>query len=75
MAVLGAAVGLVLGLMAGRLIWQRVAEGIGALVEVRVPLFVLVGAPVVAVALSLFIAMFTGRRAAGLNPATALRAE
>jgi hypothetical protein len=75
MAVLGAAAGLALGLLAGRLIWQRIVHGVGALVEVRVPPVIVVAAPLFAVALGLVLAALTGRRASGLRPADVLRSE
>jgi hypothetical protein len=75
MAVLGAAAGLAIGLLAGRLIWQQVVDGVGALLEVRVPAAVVVAAPLFAIGLGLVLAAFSGRRASGLKPAAILRAE
>jgi putative ABC transport system permease protein len=73
--VLGVAVGLVLGVAAGQLIWRRVAEGVGALVDTVIPartiLLALVGAVVVGLALS----MLPGHRAARMRPGEVLRSE
>jgi ABC-type lipoprotein release transport system permease subunit len=75
MGVLGAIVGLAVGAGVGRLIWQRVARGIGAVIDVQVPLPVLVLAPLVAICLGLGLALATGRSAAALRPVDLLRAE
>jgi hypothetical protein len=73
--VAGTAVGVLLGLVAGRLVWQRVVEGVGALLETELSIAALVLAPVVAVAVSLVIAVFPGHRAATLDLGAVLRAE
>ena len=75
MAAAGSVVGLLIGLLAGRLVWERIATGIGAIVRVDVPLAALVLAPLLAVGLGLLLSVLTGRRASGLRPATVLRAE
>ena len=66
---------LILGLVLGRFIWQRVAKGVGALVEVTVPAAVVVVAPMAALALALLLSLLAGRRASGLRPAVVLRSE
>jgi hypothetical protein len=56
-------------------VWQRVVEGVGALLETELSIAALVLAPVVAVAVSLVIAVFPGHRAATLDLGAVLRAE
>jgi hypothetical protein len=75
MAVVGAGVGTLVGLLAGRIVWERVATGIGAIVRVQVPVVALLLAPAIAIALGLALSLFAGRRASGLRPATVLRTE
>ena len=75
MAVIGAGVGTLIGLLAGRMVWERVATGIGAFVRVHVPVVALLLAPALAIGLGLALSLLTGRRAAGLRPARELRAE
>jgi hypothetical protein len=75
LAALGAGLGLLAGLLAGRLVWQRIVDGVGALVSVQVPAVVLLLAPLVAIGLGLVLSIFTGRRMASLSPATVLKAE
>jgi putative ABC transport system permease protein len=75
MAVIGAGVGTLIGLLAGRMVWERVATGIGAIVRVHVPVVALLLAPALAIGLGLALSLVAGRRAAGLRPALVLRAE
>jgi hypothetical protein len=62
-------------LLAGRLIWERVAIGTGAIVRVQVPVAALALAPALAIGLGVVLSLMTGRRASGLRPAAVLRAE
>jgi ABC-type lipoprotein release transport system permease subunit len=75
LAALGAGLGLVAGLLIGRLVWQRIVNGVGALVSVEVPAAVLLLAPLVAIGLGLLLSVFSGRRVASLSPASVLKAE
>ena len=75
MAVVGAGVGTLIGLLAGRIVWERVATGVGAIVRVHLPVVALLLAPALAIALGLSLSLLTGHRAAGLRPALVLRAE
>ena len=65
MAVIGAGRGHVIGLLAGRMVWERVATGIGAIVRVQVPVVALLLAPALAIGLGLVLSLMTGRRASG----------
>ena len=76
MAGLGAVVGALVGLVLGRFVWQRVAEGVGALVEVTLPPAVLSIAPDGRPwRWRSCLSLFAGRRASGLRPAVVLRSE
>jgi len=74
-AVLGAGLGLVVGVLVGRVIWQRIVHGVGALVSVDVPRSMVLLAPLLALGLALALAVLAGRRVAHLRPAVELRAE
>jgi putative ABC transport system permease protein len=71
----GAVVGLAVGLIAGRLVWRRVAEGAGALVETVVPPWVWVAAPALAVMLTVGLMLVPAARMGGLRLAELLRTE
>ena len=73
-ALAGSLVGLLGGLIAGRLLWGMLARGINAFVEVSVPVAVF-ALPVIAVAVALVVSIAPGLRAAHLRPSDALRAE
>jgi predicted lysophospholipase L1 biosynthesis ABC-type transport system permease subunit len=75
LAGLGAGLGLLAGLLVGRLVWQRIVDGVGAVVSVELPMAFVVLAPLVAIGLGLVLSLLTGRRMASLSPATVLRAE
>jgi ABC-type lipoprotein release transport system permease subunit len=71
----GAGVGILLGLLAGRLVWQRLVDGVGALLETELSVAAVILAPVCAVAAALLVAIVPSRRAATLSPGAVLRAE
>ena len=73
-ALAGSLVGLLGGLIAGRLLWGMLARGIHAFVEVSVPVAVF-ALPVLAVVVALVVSIAPGLRAAHLRPSDALRAE
>ncbi len=72
---MGAAAGVLLGLVTGRLIWRRVAEGTGALVETVVPAWAWVAAPATAVLVALALAIGPALRIAAERPGEILRTE
>ena len=74
-AALGAAAGVVLGLVAGRVVWRQVAEGTGAVVETVTPIWVMLAAPAGIVAIGLLVAAVPAMRAAMRRPAELLRTE
>jgi hypothetical protein len=71
----GVATGVLIGLVAGRLVWQRVVAGIGALLDTEVSVTALVAVPIAALLVALLVATVPGRRAARLSPAAILRTE
>jgi FtsX-like permease family len=75
LTVLGAAIGLVAGVIVGRNIWQRVADGVGAVVKTEIPMPLLIVAPVSALAVAIAVATIPAHRAARLRPADVLRTE
>jgi hypothetical protein len=74
-ALLGAGLGLVVGVLIGRVIWQRIVHGVGALVSVELSRPAVLIAPLLALGLALMLAVLAGRRVAQLRPAVELRAE
>jgi ABC-type antimicrobial peptide transport system permease subunit len=75
LTVLSAAIGLAAGVIIGRSILQRVADGVGALAEADIPMSLLILAPLGALAVAIAVATVPRRRAARLRPAEVLRAE
>jgi ABC-type lipoprotein release transport system permease subunit len=75
LAVVGAAIGIPLGLIAGRSVWRAIAEGANVVPVVDVPVaeLALLGAAVGLI--SLGTAAFPAHRATRMRPADALRAE
>jgi putative ABC transport system permease protein len=71
----GATAGVLIGLLAGRMVWRRVAEGTGALVETVVPPWVWVVAPATALVVALALAVGPAFRMAGERPGEILRTE
>ena len=74
-ALLGAGLGLLVGVLIGRVIWQRIVHGVGALVSVELSRPAVLIAPLLALGLALMLAVLAGRRVAQLRPAVELRAE
>ncbi|HEX7188270.1 MAG TPA: FtsX-like permease family protein, partial [Actinomycetes bacterium] len=73
--VVGLALGPLLGLAVGRVVWGEVASGIGTAGDPAVPwLLLLAAAPLVLVGTAL-VALLPARRAATLRPAEVLRSE
>jgi ABC-type antimicrobial peptide transport system permease subunit len=72
---IGLALGPLLGLAVGRVVWGEVARGIGASGDASVPwLVMLVAVPVVLVGTAV-VALLPAYRAASLRPAAVLRSE
>jgi hypothetical protein len=74
-AVAGLLVGLVLGIVAGSLMWRAVANRVGVLPAVAMPAGVLVGVAVATILVVNVIAAVPARSAARTKPAVALRSE
>jgi hypothetical protein len=71
----GAVAGVVIGLLTGRLVWRRVAEGAGALVETVLPAWAWVAAPAAALLVAVGLAIRPAIRIARERPAGILRTE
>jgi hypothetical protein len=71
----GALLGVLLGLVSGRMVWGRVARGTGALVETVVPAWAWAAAPGVALVVALALAAVPAARIAGVKLAETLRTE
>jgi ABC-type lipoprotein release transport system permease subunit len=56
-------------------VWQRLVDGVGALLETELSVAAVILAPVCAVAAALLVAIVPSRRAATLSPGAVLRAE
>jgi putative ABC transport system permease protein len=74
-AVLGAVVGLPVGVLSGALVWRAVADGLGVATATTVPLLGLVAIAAAAVAVANVVALWPARRAARMRPAPALAAD
>jgi hypothetical protein len=74
-AAMGAVAGVAIGLLAGRIVWQRVAHGTGALVETVVPAWAWVAAPATVLLVALALAVGPALRLAGERPGEILRTE
>jgi putative ABC transport system permease protein len=74
-AVAGLAVGLVLGIVGGSLMWRAVADRVGVLPAVAIPAGVLAGVAVATIVVVNVIAAFPARSAGLTVPAVALRSE
>jgi ABC-type lipoprotein release transport system permease subunit len=71
----GVIVGLPLGVLVGRVVWKRVAEGVGAVDLVSIPWTVMLIVPLATLVAVFGLASLVGHRTAGLNPARTLRGE
>ncbi|MGZ6898624.1 MAG: FtsX-like permease family protein [Acidimicrobiia bacterium] len=74
-ALVGLVVGIPLGLLVGRLVWRRVADGLGVAVDASLPLLALMLVAAVAIALVNLVAVVPAGRAARCRTATVLRTE
>jgi ABC-type antimicrobial peptide transport system permease subunit len=74
-AVVGLAVGVPLGLAAGRVIWAELAASVGVAGDIAVPGAALVVLPGAVVLVALLVAALPARRAVRLPPAAAVRSE
>ena len=74
-AAAGAEVGLVAGVIAGRVVWTNLADDIGAVVAVRVPVWTIPAVVAVRLVVTLAATWWPARRARLLRPAQVLRAE
>jgi ABC-type lipoprotein release transport system permease subunit len=75
LAFVGLAVGIPIGLLLGRSVWQLVADSLGVETVSTIPTLGLIATIVGAFALVNLIAFFPGRSAARTRPAVALRSE
>jgi FtsX-like permease family len=75
LGVVGLVLGIPIGIVVGRQIWQLVADGLGISTVVTIPTIWLIAAVPVTLALVNLIAYFPGRSAAKTVPAVALRTE
>ena len=71
----GVLLGVLLGLVSGRMVWGRVARGTGALVETVVPVWAWAAAPGIALVVALALAAVPAARIAGVRLAETLRTE
>jgi putative ABC transport system permease protein len=75
LAGLGVLVGVPLGVLLGRLVWQRVANQAGMLGETKISVLAVVGIAAVTVVVANLVAGIPARRAARLRPAVVLRSD
>jgi hypothetical protein len=75
LGLIGAIVGVPLGVLLGRAVWSRVADSLGLRAVDRVPLAALVLVMPLVVAVAAIVAFIPGRRAARQHPSSALRTE
>jgi putative ABC transport system permease protein len=75
LTVLGSAAGLLFGLLAGRLVWQNVAEGIGALVHIELSLWSVAAVLPATVLAGVLAASVPAHRVGRQRPADVLRTE
>ena len=73
-ALMALAVGVPIGVVAGRLAWSALAGGLGVATDATVPISVM-AVPVGVLVLAVVVALVPGRLAAGIRPAVALRSE
>ena len=74
LAGLGTVAGLLVGAVVGRLLWRRIASGIGAIISIDLSPWVLALVPA-ALAAALLIALYPAHRVASGRPAHVLRSE
>ena len=75
LATVGLVVGLPIGIIAGRLAWHRIADGLGVSNVATLPTLALLLAIPAVLALVNLLAFFPARSAANTRPAVALRSE
>ncbi len=68
-------IGVPMGILIGRVVWKRVADGVGALDLVSIPWLAFVAIPATALGAVTVAAWIIGRRAATFHPAAVLRSE
>jgi ABC-type lipoprotein release transport system permease subunit len=73
--IIGAAVGIPLGLVVGRLVWALVADDLGVVTTAVVPVVALVVVAVSGLLAANVVAAFPARSAARTQPAVVLRSE
>ena len=74
-AVIGLFIGVPLGVVVGRVIWQNVADGMGVISTADLGLLLVVGIVIATIALANLIAALPARAAARTRPALVLRSE
>ena len=75
LALVGAAIGIPLGVVAGRALWRGLARTLGVVVTVEVPWTAIFLATVATCVVLALLALVPARRVARTPPAHALRAE
>jgi ABC-type lipoprotein release transport system permease subunit len=75
LSIVGLAVGVPLGVLAGRYVWRLVADGLGVVAVATVPVLGIVATVVGGIALANATAALPARTAARTRPAAVLRAE
>ena len=75
LAGLGVLIGVPLGVLLGRLVWQRVADQAGMAAETTVSVLAVLGIAVATVVVANVVAAIPARRAARLRPAVVLRSD
>jgi predicted lysophospholipase L1 biosynthesis ABC-type transport system permease subunit len=74
-ALIGLVIGIPLGLVVGRSVWQQVADGAGLAADVTLPALLIAGVAVATLLVVNIIAVIPARTAARTRPATVLRSE
>jgi ABC-type antimicrobial peptide transport system permease subunit len=72
-ALIGAIIGIPLGIVTGRLLWQSLADRLGVVADPVTPVLALVALAVAIAVVANLAAIVPARRAARLSPATLLR--
>lgn len=73
--VVGTASGIVLGIGAGRMVWNAVVDALGIPTAARVPVTLLLGAALAMPVVAVLVALLPARRAGAVRPAVLLREE
>jgi ABC-type lipoprotein release transport system permease subunit len=74
-AVIGIVLGVPLGVITGRVVWNEVATGIGVAPSATIPVLALLAIAAATLAVALLAAAVPGRRARRVHPATTLAVD